>query len=67
MNSVSQSCNQSVCQKASESINQSTNPPNLGLSSVLGVFSTEVHGEDIEELRKMDEIKRKNGNRAMKR
>lgn len=67
MSSVSQSCNQSVGQQASESINQSTNSPNLGLSSVLGIFSTEVHGEDIEELRKMDEIKRKNENRGMKR
>lgn len=67
MNSVSQSSSQSVGQQASESINQSTNSPNLGLSSVLGIFSTEVHGENIEELRKMDEIKRKNGNRGMKR
>lgn len=67
MSSVSQSCNQSVGQQASELINQSTNSPNLGLSSVLGIFSTEVHGEDIEKLRKMDEIKRKNGNRGMKR
>lgn len=66
MNSVSQSFNQSVSQLASESTNQSTNSPDLELSSALGVFSPEVHGEDIEELKKQKEINRKKGNRGLK-
>lgn len=66
MSSVSHSFNQSVGQQARESINQSTNSPNLGLSSALSVFSPQVHGEDVEELKKMEEIKRKK-NKGMKR
>lgn len=67
MNSVSQSTAQSVNQTINESAYQSFNPPDLGLSSALGIFSTEVHGEDIEELRKIEEIKSKKRNRGMKR
>lgn len=59
MNSVSQSFKQSVSQLAGESTNQSTNSPDLRLSSALGVFSPKVHGEDVEELKKVEEIKRK--------
>lgn len=59
MNSVSQSFKQLVSQLAGESTNQSTNSPDLGLSSALGVFSPKVHGEDVEELKKVEEIKRK--------
>lgn len=39
----------------------------LGLSSVLGVFSTDVYGEDIEELKKMEEIKKRKKNRGMRK
>lgn len=67
MNSVSQSFKQSVSQLAGESTNQSTNSPDLGLSSALGVFSPEVHGEDVEELKKQEEIKKKKRNREMRR
>lgn len=67
MNSVSQSTAQSVNQTINESPYQSFNPPDLGISSALGIFSTEVHGEDIEELRKIEEIKSKKRNRGMKR
>lgn len=35
-----------------ESISQSANTPDLGLSSALGLFSLEVHGEDLEELKR---------------
>ena len=66
MNSVSQSFKQSVSQLAGESTNQSTNSPDLGLSSALGVFSPEVHGEDVDELKKMEEIRRKK-NKGIKR
>lgn len=65
MNSVNHAVKQSVSQLASESINQSTNLPGLGLCSALGVFSPEVYGEDIKELRAMEEIKK--SNRGMKR
>lgn len=66
MSSVSHSFNQSVSQLASESTNQSTNSPDLGLSSALGVISPEVHGEDVEELKRMEEIRRKK-NKGLKR
>lgn len=59
MSSVSQSCNQSVGQQASESIDQSTNSPNLGLSSVLGVFSPKMDGVDLTKMRKAENIKKK--------
>lgn len=65
MSSISQPFKQSVSQLASEPTNQSTNSPDLGLSSALGVFSPEVHRENIEELRTMEEIKKRN--RGMKR
>lgn len=42
-------------------------PPDLGLTSALGIFSPEIHGEDLEELRKAEEIKRKKKNRGMRR
>lgn len=42
-------------------------PPDLGLTSALGIFSSEIHGEGLEELRKAEEIKRKNKNRGMRR
>ncbi|WP_353123416.1 DUF5712 family protein [Dysgonomonas capnocytophagoides] len=67
MSSVSQSTAQSVNQPINESADQSVNPPDLRLSSALGIFSTKVHGEDIEELRKIEEIKSKKRNRGMKR
>lgn len=66
MSSVSQSFKKLVCQLTSESTNQSTNSPDLGLSSALGIFSPEVHKEDVEELKKIVEIKRKK-NKGMKR
>lgn len=50
-----------------ESISQSNDTPDVGLSSVLGLFTPEVHGEDVEELRKTEELKRKKKNRGMKR
>lgn len=46
---------------------QSNDTPDLGLSSALGLFTPEVHGEDVEELKKQEEIKRKKRNRGMKR
>lgn len=67
MSSVSQSTAQSVNQPINGSADQSVNPPDLGLSSALGIFSTEIHREDIEELRKIEEIKSKKRNRGMKR
>lgn len=66
MSSVSQSFKQSVSQLASESASQSVSIPDLGLSSALGVFSTEVHGEDMQESRKLEKIKRKGINRGIK-
>lgn len=52
---------------SSVDLNQSNDIPDLGLSSALGIFSPEVHGEDIEELKKQEEIKRKKRNRGMRR
>lgn len=46
---------------------QSNNIPDLGLSSALGLFTPEVHDEDVEELKKQKEIKRKKRNRGMGR
>lgn len=66
MSSVSQSFKQSVSQLASESASQSVSIPDLGLSSALGVFSTEVHGEDMQESKKLEKIKRKGINRGIK-
>ncbi|MFT4170410.1 MAG: DUF5712 family protein [Dysgonomonas sp.] len=48
-----------------EYIDQSTSTPNLGLSSVLGLFTLEVHGEDVEELKKRELIKTKKRNRGL--
>lgn len=39
----------------------------LGLSSALGILSPEIHGEDVEELRKVEELKRKKRNRGMRK
>lgn len=39
----------------------------LGLSSVLGLLSPEIHGEDVKELRKAEELKRKKRNKGMRR
>lgn len=58
MNSVSQAIN--------EPTNQSVSPPNLGLSTALGFFSLEVHREDVEEMKKLEEVK-KTKNRGLKR
>ena len=60
---VSSSLNQQTC----ELVSQSVSIPDLELSSALGVFSPEVHGEGIENLRKAEEIKRKKRNRGMGR
>ncbi len=46
---------------------QSNDMPDLGLSSALGLFTPEIHGEDVEELKKAEEIKRKKRNRGMRR
>lgn len=53
----------SISQQTRESVSQSVRTSDLGLSSALGIFSTEVHEENIEELKK---IKRKK-DRGMKR
>lgn len=42
-------------------------PPDLRLTSALGIFSLEIHGEDLEELRKAEELKRKKKSRGMRR
>ena len=39
----------------------------LGLISPLGIFSPEIHGEDVEELKKAEELKRKRKNRVLKK
>lgn len=67
LNSVSHAVKQSVSQQTNESPSQFVNTSDLGLFSTLSIFSTEVHGEDIEELKKQEEIKRKKRNRGMKR
>ncbi|MBK5722009.1 clindamycin resistance transfer factor BtgB [Dysgonomonas sp. Marseille-P4677] len=70
MNSVSQLFIQSATRKKQEVNNarhRLINTFDLGLYSALGIFSPEVHGEDIEELRKMEEVKRKKKNRGMNR
>lgn len=41
--------------------------PDLRLTSVLRIFSPEIHREDMEELRKVEEIKREKRNRGMRR
>lgn len=41
--------------------------PDLGLPSVLRVFTPEIHGEDIEELKKVEELRRKKQNQGMRR
>ena len=52
---------------SSPDLKQSTDTPDLGLSSALGLFTPEVHGEDLEELKKAEELKRKKRNRGMRR
>ena len=54
---------QSVNQENTESINL----PDLGLSSALGLFTPKVHGENVEESKKAEELKRKKRNRGMRR
>ena len=39
----------------------------LELASALGIFSPEIQGEDVEELKKAEELKRKKINRGMRR
>ena len=65
-NSLQHDVMNSVSQPACQTMSQLVNSPDLGLSSVLGGFSPEVHNEDVEELKKMSEIKRKK-NKGMKR
>ena len=43
----------------SADISQSNDSPDLGLSSALGIFSPEVYEEDVQELKKQKEIKKK--------
>lgn len=52
---------------SSADLSQSNDTADLGLSSALGLFTPEVHGENIEELKKNEEIKRKKRNRGMRR
>ena len=52
---------------SSADLKKSTDTPDLGLSSALGLFTPEVHGEDLEELKKAEELKRKKRNRGMRR
>ncbi|MBS7120463.1 MAG: clindamycin resistance transfer factor BtgB [Dysgonomonas sp.] len=52
---------------SSADLNQSNDIPDLGLSSTLGISSPEVHGEDAEELKKQEEIKKKKRNNGMRR
>lgn len=68
MNSVSQSFKQSVSQQIhNKSTSRFIDASDLRLPSVLGVFSTDVYGEDIEELKKMEEIKKRKKNRGMRK
>ena len=52
---------------SSSDLNQSTDTTDLGLSSALELFTLEIHGEDLAELRKQEEIKSKKRNRGMRR
>lgn len=54
---ITQSTNQSKTQSTDEPIKQSTNTPNFGLSSALGILTTEVHEEKV---RKIEGLKKKN-------
>jgi len=65
MNSVSHAVKQSVSQQTNESVSQLDNTSDL--VSVLGLFTPDGDGVDIEELRKMEEIKRKKRNRGMRK
>lgn len=67
MSSLSQPACQTMSQLACEPASQLVNSPDLGLSSVLGIFSPEVHSEDVEELKRLEEIKRKKHNRGMRK
>lgn len=58
MNVFTNSVQHDVMSSISQSSSQSLNSPDLILSS-LGIFCSEVHGEDIEELKKVEEIKKK--------
>lgn len=50
----------------SADLSQSIDTPDLGLSSVLGLFTPEVHGDNIEGLKKLEDIKRKMKNKRMR-
>lgn len=63
INSLSQSIKQSISQQTNQSAKESTNTPSLRLSSALGIFIPEVHGENVEGLKKSKEIK----NRGLRR
>lgn len=67
MNSGSHAVKQSVSLQTSESVSQLVSTPNLGLSSALGIFSPEVHGEDVEELRKTEKIRIQNRNKGIRK
>lgn len=58
MNVFTNSVQHDVMSSISQSSSQSLNSPDLILSS-LGIFCSEVHGGDIEELKKVEEIKKK--------
>lgn len=62
INSVSHAVKQPVSPQTNESASQLENTSDL----VLGLFTPEGHGVDVEELRKMEEIKRKKRNRGMR-
>ncbi|MBD8387667.1 DUF5712 family protein [Dysgonomonas sp. BGC7] len=49
------------------SVSQTVNLVDLGSSSVLSIFLPKIHGENIDELRKVEEIKRKKWNPGLKR
>lgn len=66
-NSLQHEFMSSVSQQTNESASQLDNTPDLGLSSFLGLLTLEVHGEYVEDLKKMEEIKRTKRNREIRR
>lgn len=66
-NSLQHEFMSSVSQQTNESASQLGNTPDLGLSSFLGLLTPEVHGEYVEDLKKMEEIKRTKRNREIRR
>lgn len=68
MNSVSNAVKQSVSrQQTNERNSQSGSTLNLGLSSNSRIFSPEIHGKDIEDLKKREELNRTIRNRGLRR